>query len=143
MLLYQQQNEKKTVGLTKRTQTFGVEIEMTGITRKAAAEVAAEYFGTTAVYAGGTYKKYTVSDGTGRQWSFVYDSSIKIESKNGRQAEQMEMVTPILHYEDREIDLIMVMFSILLNNYMRSNEFREIIHDERSEDFLTDEFYLF
>ena len=83
-----------------RTQTFGVEIEMTGVTRKKAAEVAAEYFGTTAVYAGGTYKKYTVSDGTGRQWSFVYDSSIRVESKNGRQAEQVEMVTPILNYED-------------------------------------------
>ena len=86
-----------------RTQTFGVEIEMTGITRKAAAEVAAEYFGTTAVYAGGTYKKYTVSDGTGRQWSFVSDASIRVERKNGRQAEHVEMVTPILHYEDIEM----------------------------------------
>ena len=83
-----------------RTQTFGVEIEMTGITRQAAAEVAAEYFGTTAVYVGGAYKKFTVPDDTGRQWSFVYDSSIRVESKNGRQAEQVEMVTPILHYDD-------------------------------------------
>ena len=86
-----------------RTQTFGVEIEMTGITRKAAAEVAAEYFGTTSEYVGGTYKKFTVPDGAGRQWSFVPDASIRVERKNGRQAEQVEMVTPILHYEDIEM----------------------------------------
>ena len=81
MLLYQQQNEKKTVGLTMRTQTFGVEIEMTGITRQAAADVAAKYFGTTSTYLGSGYDKYAATDSSGRQWCFVSDSSIHVQSK--------------------------------------------------------------
>lgn len=85
-----------------RTQTFGVEIELTGLTRRAAAEVAAEYFGTAARYEGGCYDRYTVADTTGRKWSFVSDSSIRIEKHNGSPAEAVEFVTPILHYEDMD-----------------------------------------
>ena len=36
-----------------KTQTFGIEIELTGITREAAARVIAEYFGTSSYYVGG------------------------------------------------------------------------------------------
>lgn len=86
-----------------RTQTFGVEIEMTGITRKLAAEVAASYFGTASEYIGSYYDKYGAKDITGRLWCFASDGSIHVESKNGRQAESVELVTPILHYEDIEI----------------------------------------
>lgn len=85
-----------------RTQTFGVELEMTGITRKKASEVAAAYFGTESEYIGGSYNKYGAKDSTGRLWCFASDSSIHIESKNGGQAESVELVTPILHYEDIE-----------------------------------------
>lgn len=81
-----------------RTQTFGVEIEMTGITRKKAAEVAATYFGTTSEYIGGGYDKYAAKDSTGRLWCFASDSSIRTE----RGGQQVEMVTPILRYEDIE-----------------------------------------
>lgn len=49
-----------------RTQTFGVEIEMTGITRQAAADVAAEFFGTASTHLGGGYDKYAATDSSGR-----------------------------------------------------------------------------
>lgn len=44
-------------------QMFGIEIEMTGITRQRAAEVAAEYFGTSSRYTGSFYGIYTALDG--------------------------------------------------------------------------------
>ena len=58
--------------------TFGVEIEMTGITREAAARIAASVFSDNGHvwYKGGTYQKWTYTDGRGRVWDFVYDSSI-------------------------------------------------------------------
>lgn len=86
-----------------RTQTFGVELEMTGITRKTAAEVAAAYFGTRSEYIGGGYDKYAAKDSTGRLWSFVSDSSIRVERGRNGEGQQVEMVTPILHYEDIEL----------------------------------------
>ncbi len=86
-----------------RTQTFGVELEMTGITRKTAAEVAAAYFGTTSEYIGGGYDKYAAKDSTGRLWCFVSDSSIRVERGRNGEGQQVEMVTPILRYEDIEL----------------------------------------
>lgn len=38
-----------------KTQTFGIEIELTGISRKDAAKVIADYYGTTSYYAGSGY----------------------------------------------------------------------------------------
>lgn len=46
-----------------RTQNFGIEVEMTGITRNAAAKILAKHFGTSAVHVGGSYDAYTVDDG--------------------------------------------------------------------------------
>lgn len=86
-----------------RTQTFGVELEMTGITRKTAAEVAAAYFGTRSEYIGSSYDKYAAKDSTGRLWCFVSDSSIRVERGRNGEGQQVEMVTPILHYEDIEL----------------------------------------
>lgn len=91
-----------------KTQTIGVEIEMTGITREAAAEAVAKYFGTTATYAGGAYKTYKVKDDTGRTWQLMRDSSIKAQHKANGNLEgatddyKVEMVTPILKYDDIE-----------------------------------------
>ena len=62
-----------------KTQTIGVEIEMTGLTRKAAAETVARHFGTTAVFVGGTYQTYEVKDNGGRIWKLMYDSSIQAQ----------------------------------------------------------------
>lgn len=85
-----------------RTQTFGVEIELTGLTRRKAAETVAEYFGTQAENVGGTYGKYRVRDNSGRYWSFVSDASISVERRSNAPAEAVEFVTPILKYEDIE-----------------------------------------
>ena len=43
-------------------QDFGIEIEMTGLTRSRAAEVIAEYFGTTKEYEGSFYDTYFARD---------------------------------------------------------------------------------
>ena len=91
-----------------KTQTIGVEIEMTGLTRNAVAKVLAKHFGTTATYLGGSYQAYEVDDNEGRTWKVMRDSSIKAEKKNGEGVTsadnlyQVEMVTPILKYNDIE-----------------------------------------
>ena len=58
-----------------KEQKFGIEIEMTGITRAKAAEVTAEYFGTRVKYLGTYYDTYAAIDTEGRQWN----SAEKIE----------------------------------------------------------------
>ena len=89
-----------------RTQRFGIEIEMTGITRKKAAEAIAEYFGTESFYLGTYYKTYGAKDRQGRTWKATYDSSIIAQKKSGgrtvRAADEYkcEVVSPILTYED-------------------------------------------
>lgn len=82
--------------------TFGVEIEMTGITREAAARIAASVFSDNGHvwYKGGTYQKWTYTDGRGRDWDFVYDSSIYA---TGGHETACEMNTPPITYaEDME-----------------------------------------
>ena len=81
-----------------RELAFGVEIEFTGMTRKRAAEICAAYFGTEVRQE--TQQKFSVSDERGRNWSFVYDSSIR--AVPGGQEYQVELVSPICRYEDIE-----------------------------------------
>ena len=89
-----------------RTQRFGIEIEMTGVTREKAAEAIAEYFGTESFYIGTYYKTYGAKDRQGRTWKATYDSSIIAQKKSGgrtvRAADEYkcEIVSPILTYED-------------------------------------------
>ena len=86
-----------------RTQRFGIEIEMTGITRAAAARVIAGHFQTTASHVGGTYDAYVVGEEGNRQWSLVKDSSIRCEAaRQGRANDSyaVEFVSPICAYED-------------------------------------------
>lgn len=52
-----------------KDQYFGTEIEMTGITRRKAAEAVAELFGTQAEYDGGYYESWAVRDREGRNGS--------------------------------------------------------------------------
>ena len=61
-----------------KTQRFGVEIELTGITRRDAAKLIADYFGTTSTYEGTGYNKYSALDRNGRKWTAMYDSSIDV-----------------------------------------------------------------
>lgn len=89
-----------------RTQRFGIEIEMTGITREKAAEAIAEYFGTESFYIGTYYKTYGAKDRQGRTWKATYDSSIIAQKKSGgrtvRASDEYkcEVVSPILTYGD-------------------------------------------
>ena len=83
-----------------KKQTIGVEIEMNHITRKNAAKLAADFFGTgryedTAHRNG--YYTWSAWDAEGREWKFQRDVSIA-----GADSEKCELVTPILKYEDIE-----------------------------------------
>ncbi len=85
-----------------REQKFGIEIELTGITRKKAAEVISTYFGKEYKYKGGHYDEYHIVDSKRRKWKVVYDSSI-IASNQGNPASadyKVEFVSPICVYKD-------------------------------------------
>ena len=88
-----------------RSQNFGIEIEMTGLTRAAAARIIAGYFDTQATHIGGGYDTYTVRDNQNRQWKLVSDASIRCRNGNNRQASReysVELVSPICQYADIE-----------------------------------------
>lgn len=92
--------------LDLRKQTFGIEIEMTGITREKAASVIAMYFGGHTMHQGGGYDTYVAYDAQGRVWKSMSDSSIASQKKvDGCPVRavanyQTEVVTPILKYDD-------------------------------------------
>ena len=84
-----------------KTQTIGVEVEMNSISRRKAARIAAEHFGTgryddTAHRNG--YRTWSAWDDQGREWKFSRDVSIE-----GPDDEKCEMVSPILGYDDMEL----------------------------------------
>ena len=90
-----------------KTQHFGIEIEMTGITRSKAASLMATFFGTERKYhEGGAYDTYIAEDAQGRKWKAMNDSSLVPEKKvSGRTVEastnyRTEVVSPILSYDD-------------------------------------------
>lgn len=88
-----------------KTLKFGIEIELTGITRETAAKVIAAYFGTRTEHEGGHYDIYTAEDNKGRTWKVMFDSSIEAKKKNGEYASDFyktEVVSPILTYGDIE-----------------------------------------
>ncbi|MCQ4922205.1 amidoligase family protein [Tissierella carlieri] len=84
------------------TRNFGIEIELTGITREKAAKVIAEHLEGIVQKEGDNYK-VTASDG--RIWKVVYDGSIQTQRKlEGRKVQagsnySVEIVSPILTYE--------------------------------------------
>ncbi len=86
-----------------KTRNFGIEIEMTGLTRCQAAKAIAKVLGGTAFHEGGSYDKYIVNDEQGRTWSIVYDGSVKCVDANGNSASKsysVELNSPVLGYED-------------------------------------------
>lgn len=91
-----------------REQKFGVEVEMTGITRQRAAEVIGEYLNGRVEYDGGGYGIYSVRDNKNRKWQLVRDSSINCQKKvSGRKQAasreySVELVSPICFYDDIE-----------------------------------------
>ena len=88
--------------------TFGIEIELTGISRERAAQAVAQHFGTSAHYLGGGYDKWIASDNQGRSWFIMNDSSISPETRqNGTRTaagldHRLELVSPICTYQDIE-----------------------------------------
>lgn len=86
-----------------REQKFGIEIELTGITRQKAAEVIGKYLERPSHYDGGYYKEYIVRDEQDRKWKVMYDSSIVAKKKDGTRAGEdykVEFVSPICEYND-------------------------------------------
>ena len=88
--------------------TWGLELEMTGNSRKRAAEVLAEFFGTNYVYEGTGYDKYSVTS-DGKKWVIMSDASITpLQKRNGRVASapdshKVEFVSPPLLAKDIEM----------------------------------------
>ena len=92
-----------------RTQRFGIEIEMTGLTRAKAAEVVARaLWAESLVHMGGSYDAYHILDPEGRTWKIVSDSSIEAQKMYDKTRlfanteYRVELVSPILTYKDIE-----------------------------------------
>lgn len=88
-----------------KNQYFGIEIEMSGLRRKNAAAIIAKHFDTEVVYHGGTYRKYSIHDQSGRRWNVVYDASITPRNRRGLVNDtdyKVEVVSPICEYKDIE-----------------------------------------
>ena len=90
-----------------KDQCFGVEVEMTGITREQADQALAEYLGTTPCHYGGSYDGWSVTDPEGKKWKLVSDASIDGERWTGTgyvaddvRDYYVEMVTPKLAYSE-------------------------------------------
>lgn len=92
-----------------KTQTFGVEIEMTGITRQQAAVAVRECVDGRVERIHDFYDAYAVTGNDGRVWKLMSDGSIHCRRREGRQlvsadaSHSVEFVTPILHYDDIEL----------------------------------------
>ncbi|MBD9090841.1 MAG: amidoligase family protein [Clostridiales bacterium] len=90
-----------------KDQCFGVEVEMTGITREQAAHALADYFGTSPRYLGTGYDTWGATDPEGKVWKLMSDASIRAERKtrtgytsNAGTSYRVEMVTPKLTYAE-------------------------------------------
>ena len=90
--------EKQIENMKK--QTIGVEVEMNNITRRKAAHLAADFFGTrrySDTNSRNGYSTWSAWDAQGREWKFQKDVSI-----DGPDSEKCELVTPILTYADMD-----------------------------------------
>lgn len=86
-----------------KNQTFGIEIEMTGIARRDAANVVASHFGSIVDYRGGAYDLRIVRDDQGREWKIMRDASI-----DAPEDKKCEFVSPICRWEDIELVQVLV-----------------------------------
>ena len=87
---------------------FGVEVEMTGITREKAARLVAEVLGTTPSHPeSNCYHTRTIADQAARKWKIMRDSSIEAIRNDGTSEPldeyRVEFVTPPLNYSDIEL----------------------------------------
>lgn len=85
-----------------KKQRFGVEIEMTGISRSNAADVVANMLnGTVTGPLSDSYYTRKIKDSNGRIWKVMRDSSITPQPSNDEY--RVEFVTPPLEYKDIEL----------------------------------------
>ena len=106
-----------------RNQRFGIEIEMTGITRSHAAQIIAEFFNTTHNHIGDGYDTYSVYGNDGRRWKLMRDQSIRRQAGREytpRHEYAVELVSPICEY--RDIETIQEIVRRLRNGGARVNE---------------------
>jgi len=85
------------------TGQFGIEIELTGITREKAAYAIQAIVGGRIAYTRDSYYTWKIYASDGRVWKVVHDSSITTESGRGRSTNReyaVEMVSPILTEKD-------------------------------------------
>lgn len=75
---------------------FGIEIEMTGISRPDACKVAQSVIGGQVVHVGGSYDEWCLIAPDNRKWKFVFDSSI--QSPRGDRSLKTELNSPVLTY---------------------------------------------
>lgn len=88
-----------------KKQRYGVEIELTGITRATAAKAVGKALGNSPTHHGGFYDRYDVKDDYNCTWKIMSDASIRCVNKNGNTASKLysvEVVTPILEYGDMD-----------------------------------------
>ena len=78
-----------------KTQTFGIEIETTGLGRGKTAHALAAHFGTEAVYLGNHLDNWVVPMPDGRSWTVERDGSVTDPSA--------EVVSPVCRWEDIEM----------------------------------------
>lgn len=91
-----------------KNQLFGVEVEMTGITREKAARLVAEVLRTTPSHPeSNCYHTRTIADQAARKWKIMRDSSIEAIRNDGTSEPldeyRVEFVTPPLNYSDIEL----------------------------------------
>lgn len=91
-----------------KNQLFGVEVEMTGITREKAARLVAGVLGTTPSHPeSNCYHTRTIADQAARKWKIMRDSSITPIRNNDTSEPldeyRVEFVTPPLNYSDIEL----------------------------------------
>lgn len=90
------------------TKKFGIEIELTGITRDKASKIVADHYQGSRTSQSNGYK---IKAADGRTWQVVYDGSLRCERKtNGSKIAatrgySVEIVSPILTYE-KDIDTL-------------------------------------
>jgi hypothetical protein len=88
-----------------KSQTIGVEIEMTGITRAAAADIIAAYLNGSIERTYDGYDTYKITAPDWRVWKVMSDASIYTKRKvsgalvNADKTYSVELVTPILNYD--------------------------------------------
>lgn len=91
-----------------KNQLFGVEVEMTGITREKAARLVAEVLGTVPSQPeSNCYHTRTIADQAARKWKIMRDSSITAirndDTSEPLDEYRVEFVTPPLNYSDIEL----------------------------------------